>query len=79
MQFRRALEQPDRTTLGQTFRPPPEPLVLAQQRHVPAARDPAFDLPLGTGVEIAQPSEIAAGDRPENEGDYILECPDLLD
>ena len=38
-----------------------------QQRHVPAARDPAFRLPLGTGVEIAQPPEIAVGAGLENE------------
>ena len=49
------LERPDRTPLGQALRSPPEPLVLTQQRHVPAARDPALGLPLGTGVEIAQP------------------------
>ena len=46
---------------------PPEPLVLTQQRHVPAARDPALGLPPGTGVEIAQPPEIAVGAGLENE------------
>ena len=63
----RPLEQPDRTTLGQALRSPPETLVLTQQCHVPAARDPAFRLPLGTGVEIAQPPEIAVGAGLENE------------
>ena len=67
LQTCRPLEQPDRTTLGQALRSPPEPLVLTQQCHVPAARDPAFRLPLGTDVEIAQPPEIAVGAGLENE------------
>lgn len=63
----RALEQPDRTALGQALRPPPEPLVLTQQRHIPAARDAPFRLSRGTGVEITLPSEVAVGDELENE------------
>ena len=39
LQPRRAFEQPDRTALGQALRSPPEPFVLTQQCHVPAARD----------------------------------------
>ena len=67
LQSCRPFKQPDRTTLGQALRSPPETLVLTQQCHVPAARDPAFRLPLGTGVEIAQPPEIAVGAGLENE------------
>ena len=67
MQPRRTLEQPHGATLGQALRSPPEPLVLTQQRHLSAPRDPAFRLPLGTGVEIAQPSEVAVGAGLENE------------
>ena len=40
MQIRCPIEQPDRAILGQALRSPPEPLVLAQQRHLPASPEP---------------------------------------